>query len=173
MPSSALFTVASFPLHYNNHNMWNNISLVKYLKILSSGFSSTVCKIECSFNLIYHVLVSQIISFSFNQHFNQPLHLSINTCVLVFNISSYDISTRLGSSNWVNKTRIHPLKWLATLTPKLPESLYFWNGSTPSISGSGYLDLYQSISCTIKRCPLNVNKLLRNQISLCQQVFLL
>jgi hypothetical protein len=40
-------------------------------------------------------------------------------------------ATELGSSNWVHKTRICPLKHSTTLAPKLADLLYLQSGSIP------------------------------------------
>jgi hypothetical protein len=75
-------------------------------------------------------------------------------------------------SNWVHKTRIHSIKDGATLSPKQADLLSFWRScSTPfeywikySLSGSTHILNYIKMS-------VRWNRLLRNQISVCQHVF--
>jgi hypothetical protein len=76
-----------------------------------------------------------------------------------------------GSNKWVNKLGSTFQKYRATLALKLFEPILLWKWLYPPI----FLDLVsrsdRTIFCTIYRCLLDVNKLLRNQISLRQHVF--
>jgi hypothetical protein len=65
MPVEAAGLVAGTQQNLSNLDFLS--ILVKDLKILGSGISSTICKLKCSFILIKHLLISQLISFSFNQ----------------------------------------------------------------------------------------------------------
>jgi hypothetical protein len=84
-----------------------------------------------------------LVSFCWMSCRHTECHTDLPLCWVLFHCSveccSYHIGyfstslMKLGSNNWVHKTRIHPLKHGITLVPKLPKLLYLQSGSTPFI----------------------------------------
>ncbi len=106
------------------------------------------------------------------QLFLSKLHWLTFACFQeVWNYHIVILLSKLGSNKRVNKTQIHPSKTMrhfgaqtvwADSTLKWLHPLYFL---------IQFLNPDQHIFCTIWRCLLDVNKLLRNEISSCQEVF--
>jgi hypothetical protein len=79
---------------------------------------------------------------------------------------------KLGSNKQVNKTQIHPSKTTHHFGAQTIRAVSTLGTAPPPLYFSiQFLNLDQTIFCTIQRCLLDVNKLLRNQVSLRQHIF--